>query len=240
MIWIKKPELRNALGPDDLAELSRQIEILGRGNRPFVLAGEGKMFCSGFDLRLCQRDPGVLAELLRRLSRTVQRMKECPVPIVVAARGGAIAGGCALLTGADIIVGDEQAKYGYPVTPLGLSPAVSAPTLARMIGNGPMRGRMLDPALIGGVEAARIGLVHELVVGGEEVLPRALAIARMLADKPPAALAATKKWVWEAADRLAELNGPGSAEASRLGLETSLASGADPECVERLAALRFK
>lgn len=197
---LDRPDKRNALTPDALAnleEIARHVRAgCGRADA-LVLAGSGPVFCAGFDLHLCRDDPGVSAALMERLSRAIRSLRSLPTPVVVAAHGAAIAGGCALLGGADVVVTDRSARLGYPVVRLGMSPAVSGPTLSRMVPGGALRRLLLDPGLIDGVEAARVGLAHRLVDSPDEALPQALEIAEALASKPTPGLHTTKRWLNE-------------------------------------------
>lgn len=205
---LSRPERRNALTPAMLDDLGTHIENAGDAHA-LVLLGEGKAFCAGFDLDLCVGEDGDdnLRALLQGLSRCIVGMRALPCPVVLGVQGAAIAGGCALLGGADIVIAQPEAKLGYPVTRLGISPAVSAPFL-RAIPEGQGRRLMLDPGLIDGHRAHAIGLVHEMA---DEPAARAMALAEQLAAKPPHALAATKRW----------LNELSPADARR-GLDTSL------------------
>jgi enoyl-CoA hydratase/carnithine racemase len=243
VVTLSRAEKRNALTPGMLGELRGVIERLksteiaepisvAREARALVLAGDGKVFCGGFDLKMCQDEPGTLELLLRGLHEVIAALRGLPVPVVVAAHGAAIAGGCALLGGADVVVTDAGAKLGYPVTPLGISPAVSAPFLRLLTGDGRARERLLDPALVSGREAARIGLAHECVELPEQVRPRALEIAVGLAAKPAGAVRATRGWLREIED----LRGGGGADVER-GLRASLSvvgSGEEREGLARL------
>ncbi len=223
-ITLTRPERRNALTPEMMVALKAALDRLtDTGTRPppavgiraLVLAGAGKTFCSGFDLDLCREHPNgsVMRALLSGLSAVVAAMRACPVPVIVAAHGAAIAGGCALLGGADFVVADANARFGYPVVKLGISPAVSLPFLRHHVGDGPARARTLDTQLIDGAAAHRIGLVTDLVSSPEEVLPTATALAHTLAAKPPHGLLATRRWL----DELAPADAPRGLAAS-LGL----------------------
>lgn len=233
LVLVDRREKKNALTPDMLENLRAAIERVHeeRGDtRVLLLAGEGGAFCSGFDLSLCRTDPLAMSDLLTRLSRAIRAMRSLPVPVVIAAHTAAIAGGCALLTGADFVVTDAAAQIGYPVVRLGVSPAVSGPTLALAVGSGHARERMLDPALFDGREAVRIGLAHEVVERPEDVRPRAMEVARALAAKPPDAVAATKWW-------FGELEGADRDGALERALAASLAIAGGPEERARLEAL---
>lgn len=198
-IVIDRPEKRNALTPDMMRTIASHAQALEADEnvRAIVLRGEGSVFCAGFDLSLCREDHSAMAELLKELSAVIKILRRCSKPVVIAAHGAAIAGGCALLGGADMVITNRDAKLGYPVVRLGISPAVNAPTLRRAIGDRPMRRRLLDPALFDGNEARRIGLAALCVDTPEDVTPRAQIEAMKLGAKPPAAFAVTKAWINE-------------------------------------------
>ena len=104
---------------------------------------------------------------------------------------------------------------------LGVSPAVSGQTVVTRVGAAPARARMLDPGLISGEEAARIGLVTDLVEEPGAVLPAAMALAGELGAKGPHALAATKRWLG-ALDGTTAGGGPDG-----LGVSLGLAGGVE-------------
>lgn len=218
---LSRPERRNALTPDMLGDLAERIEH-ATDARTMLLLGEGKAFCAGFDLDLCVGPHGDanLKSLLTGLSRCIAAMRALPIPVVIGVQGAAIAGGCALLGGGDVVVAHPDAKLGYPVTRLGISPAVSAPFVATPPGQA--RRLMLDPGLIDARRGCEIGLVHEL---HDDPAARATEQADQLADKPQHALAATKHW-------LNELT-PADAEH---GLATSLGLVGDAESHRLIAA----
>ena len=130
-----------------------------------------------------------------------------------------------MLGGADLVIADRAAKLGYPVVRLGVSPAVSAPTLNSQVLPGPARRLMLNPTLIDGTEAHRLGMVHVLVDQAADVLPSALARAQDLASKPPEALAATRAWLREVE---AATSGPSTTSVDA-ALATSLSLAGGPE-----------
>jgi enoyl-CoA hydratase/carnithine racemase len=236
IVSFSRSELRNALTPDMFAQLHRALDALlgvtaAHRPRSLILTGEGKVFCGGFDLKLCLSTPGTLAALLNALHATIDRLQSIDVPVVIAAQGAAIAGGCALLSAADMVITNAEAKLGYPVTPLGISPAISAPTLSAALGRGPARTRQLDPSVVSGIEAVRLGLAHECVETPGEVLPRAIAVAQQLSSKPPGAFAATKGLLREL--RAADFG----SDASTQALNASLSLAGSAEEHERLTAL---
>ena len=232
-IVLDRPEKRNALTPGMLHAITLAVADLDRepgAVRAITLTGTGASFCSGFDLTLCKRDKRAMGELLGGLSHAIRALRRAPVPVVVGAHGAAVAGGCALLGGADVVVTHAGAKLGYPVVRLGVSPAVTSPLLVQAVGAGACRHHLLDPELFDGAEALRLGLAHECAPDAAGVPARAHAIAEELAAKPPHAQRVTKRW-------LSELDGSLDDHLldAALGASLALAGGAEEQ--ERLAAL---
>jgi methylglutaconyl-CoA hydratase len=231
-ILLDRPDKKNAQTPamlDALAQATGQI-ARDASVHAVVLAGEGSVFCAGFDLSLCIEDEGAMPELLTRLSICVRKIRRLPTPVVGAASGAAIAGGCALLGACDFVVTDAGAKIGYPVVRLGVSPAVASPLLQLAAGHAHARERLLDPGLVSGEEAVRIGLATECVQTRAEVRPRAMAIAHALAAKPAHAVRITKEW-------LNELDGSDGDALLDGALAASLSTANTPEAREHLAAV---
>lgn len=229
-IALARPEKKNALTPAMLTEFTRAIAGIDPAAKALLIHGDGDAFCSGFDLSLCRDNSDALRDLLSGLSAAIAALRSLPIPVVMAVHGAAIAGGCALLGGADIVITHADAKLGYPVVKLGISPAVSMPFLVPAVGPAHARARALDSSLISGAEAYRIGLAHECVPVATDVLPLARNVAEELAAKPSVGLKATKAW-------LNELDGTMNSGRAARGLSTSLSLVGSAEERERLAEL---
>lgn len=227
IIWLDRPEKKNALTPGMLDDLCSALTQAGTHATVVVLAGKGDALCAGFDLTLCRDNSDALKHLLSGLSRAIRLMRDLPCPVVIAAHGAAIAGGCALLGGADVVVTHESCKLGYPVLRLGISPAVSTPFFAAAIGHGRARERQLSGQLFTGGQAMEWGLAHAMASTPEQVIEEACIIADQLACKPSAGLTATKQW----------LNELSPCSQARAALETSLSLVGGAEERSRLSAL---
>ncbi len=203
IIRLDRAAKKNAQTPAMLASLCATIRT-SLSARAIVLSGVGDVFCAGFDLSSARDDESVLPALLRGLASAVRELRGAPCPVVGSAHGAAIAGGCALLCGCDFVVTDRGAKLGYPAVKLGISPAVSAHHLACCVGAGSARTRLLDPGVVGGEEAVRIGLASHLVETPGECEAKAAEVATALAAKPRHALGYTRRWLNELEGSLAE------------------------------------
>lgn len=215
-IVLARPDRRNALTPEMLRAMTVAGAELSQTCDAILVHGEGPAFCAGFDLDLCRDDPGgaVLGQLLEGLWGAVRAFRSQPCPVVMAVHGAAIAGGCALLGGADIVIAERGTKLGYPVTRLGISPGVSTPFLSAQLPSGGVRELQLDPGLISCDRAWELGLVSEVVDGMEATMERARRVAMDLRSKPRQALRETRRW-------LVDLSSQGDRSES-LGLETSM------------------
>lgn len=249
-IALRDPTRRNALDAEVLAALREAIgEAAFRadssdrdGERIDVvrLRGDGAWFCSGFDLAGCAEEPRRVAELLAGLSGCVRALRALDVPVVARVGGGALAGGCALLTGCDFVVVAPDAQLGYPVHRIGISPAVSAPSLASRMGPA-ARALLLSNDLIDGRTALSTGLATHLAPdAGVEALDAEVArlVERLLA-KGPRALRETKRWIRRVEDLGSGETGPGAQRDERAfeaARDASLALAGEVEFATMLRA----
>ena len=193
-ITLNRPEKHNAMLPGMLQDLRTAVlEHTSAG--ALLINGAGSSFCAGFDLKACAADPdgGTMRSLLNELSSVVVALRSAPAPVVMAVHGVAVAGGCALLGGADIVVADQNTRLGYPVVKIGVSPAVSSPFMLASLPHGAVRSRLLDPNLISAGRALSLGIVHEVVDHGLTEI--AMRHAASLANKPGIGCKATKEWL---------------------------------------------
>lgn len=232
---LDRPEKRNALNERGLRDLSLEAGALAADDsiRAVVLRGEGPVFCAGFDLAPVVDEPELLGGMLDALAEACLTLKRLRVPVVVAAHGAALAGGCALVASCDFVVTHQTAKLGYPVVTIGVSPAISAPALAGRVGAGVTRQRLLDPTFIDGLRARAVRLADLCVDIEEDTIPRAQLEAKRFADKPAHAVQRTKAW-------LNEVEGADTDAAANAARDASLALVGNHEQRELLARVMAK
>jgi methylglutaconyl-CoA hydratase len=112
--------------------------------------------------------------------------------MIAAVNGAAVAGGAGLVSVCDLAAAIPGAKFGYPEVRRGLVAAMVMPYLMRHVGERMARYLLLTGELIDAEEARRAGLLNAVVLA-EELLDRAMAWARSLAEGGPQALAQTKE-----------------------------------------------
>ena len=189
----------NALNLEMIEELTSVFEGEAAQDsvRAVIVTGAGRMFAAGADIRgFLEHDPISGPHPSIRLANDLFNLIEAyPKPVVAAVNGACLGGGNELAMACDFRLAAASASFGQPEIKLGLIPGWGGlQRLPRLIG----RGRALDLLLTGRAvdahEAQAIGLVSEAVEPAE-LLPRALALARMLAGMPPIAVAYTKERV---------------------------------------------
>jgi 3-hydroxypropionyl-coenzyme A dehydratase len=191
LVTLQRPEKRNALSIELRTELERAFGGLADDDQIacVILTGAGSAFCSGMDVTQFGGDREHKRRLVETSTGAFQAVGSCPKPVVAAVNGPALAGGFALALLCDLRVASESATFGFPELPRGIPPSFAAarralsPALAAELC---LTGRVLDAA-----DAARLGVVSE--VAGADPVPRALEIARGIAEMPRRAILETKR-----------------------------------------------
>jgi enoyl-CoA hydratase/carnithine racemase len=218
-ITLARPERKNALGPVMINDLIWALDDARDDPtvRVIVLAGDGKAFCAGADLRemigrsedskLAAR--GDFGELLLRFPTLYK-------PTVAKVQGVALGGGLGLAASCHFALAAESAQLGTPEVLRGLFPMQIMAVLERLMPRRKLVDMMLLGKTVDAREAEQLGLITRAVPDVE--LDREVdALARQLASRSPAALraglaaheATTGKPISEAVpylrDQLAEL-----------------------------------
>jgi methylglutaconyl-CoA hydratase len=205
-LTLSRPAIHNAFDDRQIAELSAAFGELARDEsvRALVLTGAGRSFSAGADLNWMRRTATYgEAENLRDANALADLMKalyELPQPTVARVNGAALGGGTGLVACCDIVIASEDAQFGTTEVRLGIIPAVIGPYVIAAIGARQARRLMLTGERITAYEAARIGLVHE-VVAADQLDAAVERILAHLLKGGPRAIAAAKRLVRDLAER---------------------------------------
>ncbi len=189
---------------DDLDAALAALEAADPGDvRAVVVGASGeRAFSAGSDVGAFEghRGPGGRAHFERE-SRVSARLAALPMPTIAAIEGNALGGGLELALCCDIRIVSERAMFGLPEARLAVTPgAGGTQRLPRVVGLARAKELILTGRVLDAAEAARIGLVHEVVPAGEAVA-RARAIGEEIATLGPLAVRAAKALVDGALDR---------------------------------------
>ncbi len=203
-ITINRPDVLNALDAEAESELQRIWEDLERRDDVWVavLTGAGdRAFCTGADMSAAavnltgleywaQERPGGFGGIAYRRSLNI--------PVIAAVNGYALGGGMEMVLGCDIVLAVESASFGLPEPRVGRIPLDGGVfQLVRQVPHHLAMGLLLTGRRISAGEAARYGLINEVVPAGE----LDLAVERWVSDIlacAPLSLRAIKRMVQSA------------------------------------------
>jgi enoyl-CoA hydratase len=129
-----------------------------------VLAGRGRAFCAGNDIReMATLTPSDAHALAERQGRLMERFGTLPQVTLAAIDGFALGGGCMLAVAQDLRMASDRAKFGLPEVTLGFNPAYGIARVLDVLGGGVARDLLLTGRTIRATDALRIGLVTRVV-----------------------------------------------------------------------------
>jgi enoyl-CoA hydratase len=240
IVTLNRPEVRNAMSPEVLCRLYDAWQEVNNDDavRVAVLTGAGdKAFCAGADLgRLIplisktrepedEWDHRYLANVDDLGNKASLRIHNVDKPIIAACNGHAIAGGMELVQGTDIRVAAQGALFGVQEVKWALFPAGgSSVRLPVQLPYAIAMEFLLTGQLVDAQRAHELGFINH-VVPSDQVLPKALEIAEVIAANGPLAVRTIKSTA-------RALLGVPEAEAMRLESKLSAPVFASQDAVE--------
>ena len=205
VVTLARAAARNALTLDMVRQLRAVLADVAADPaiRVVVLAGEGKAFCAGLDLKqviLGEEAPKgpvaniALQELFAGLMLQIHRMRQ---PVIAAVQGAAVGAGFGVALAADIRIAGASAQFVIGAVRIGLSAGECGISyhLPRLIGAGRAFEIMLTGRSVSAGEALATGLATQ-VVDDSALLDEALATARMITANAPFSIKHTKQVMW--------------------------------------------
>ncbi|BAH50016.1 enoyl-CoA hydratase-related protein [Rhodococcus opacus] len=205
VVRLNRPERLNAF---TLGMRDRIIEVFDECDaddsiRAIVLTGTGRAFCAGADLAaggdtfVMDGDPDTGEAPPDSGGQTALRIYRSTKPVIAAINGPAAGVGVTMTLPADIRIASDTAKFGFVFTRRGLVPeACSTWFLPRIVGISTAVEWAVGGKMVPAAEALDRGLVRE-VVPADDVLPRAIEVARELAaGTSPVSVALTRQLMW--------------------------------------------
>ncbi len=201
LITLNRPDRLNALTFEVYGELCSTFRSLDReaSVRSVVLTGKGRGFCSGGDVEgiiaeLFARDARGLLEFTRVTGALIQSICELRRPVIAAINGVCVGAGAVIASACDLRIAAETARFGFIFPKVGLSGADMGASflLPRIVGRGRAAELLFFGKIIDAKEADRIGFTN-VVAPAEQVLDKAMAWARELAEGPAFAHSMTKQ-----------------------------------------------
>jgi enoyl-CoA hydratase len=196
-VTLNRPEQMNAMNTGMGEDLLACFDALNhdREVRAIVFTGAGdKAFCAGGDLK----ERNEMTDETWRAQHVIFeqgafRVLNCPVPVIAAVEGFALAGGCELCVLSDFVVASETAVFGVPEVTLGIFPGIGGTQLLPRILGAPLAKELIFTGRrMKADEAKAAGLVNHLVPAGH-AKAKAHEIATRIAQNGPIAVRQAKK-----------------------------------------------
>lgn len=198
-LTLNRPDSGNAMNAVMMREL-REVSIRCDEDpeiRAVLIAGAGKMFCAGGDLRsfAAQGDglPAHLKSITVDLHGAVSRLSRMDAPVVCAVNGFAAGAGFSLAIAADLVIAAESARFTVAYSAVGLSPDGSCSFfLPRLVGLRRTQELMLTRRVLSASEALDWNLVTR-VVPDDALQEESLKLATAFASGPTRAFGGVKR-----------------------------------------------
>jgi enoyl-CoA hydratase len=194
-LTLARPEALNALNRALTEAIESALDRVApmEDVHVLVVAGRGRAFCAGDDIReMAELGPSDAQALAERQGRLMERFGTLSQVTLAAVDGFALGGGFMLAVAQDLRMASDRAKFGLPEVTLGFNPAYGIARVLDVLGGGVARDLLLTGRTIRATDALRIGLVTRVVAP-----PTLEASARQWAEEiarlPREGIAATKR-----------------------------------------------
>jgi methylglutaconyl-CoA hydratase len=196
-LTLNRPEKRNAISFELIDDVVRALDEVAKSDAiVLIVTGAGKAFCSGMDLdnlkALLGRTPEQNLQDSQTMVQLFRSLYEFPKVTIAAVNGPAIAGGTGLALLCDFTLAVPDTKFGYTEVRIGFVPAIVSTFLLRQVGEKQARDLLLTGRIFGSEEAARMGLINE-IVPATNLMARARELAALLTENSASSLRATKQ-----------------------------------------------
>jgi enoyl-CoA hydratase/carnithine racemase len=195
-LTLNRPKQYNALSEELLAALQEAFDEIAadKSVRVVILAGAGKAFCAGHDLKQMRANPrqAYYEWLFKTCSRVMVAMTRLPQPVIARVHGIATAAGCQLVANCDLAVAVEDAKFGTSGINAGLFCTTPGVALSRNVHRKHALEMLLTGDIIPAEQALAFGLINRVVPAAQ--LDDAIAeLAGKILNKSAAAVATGKR-----------------------------------------------
>jgi enoyl-CoA hydratase/carnithine racemase len=167
LLTLNRPEKRNALGKEAELEMMDCFQKAAEKKtaRVIILKANGPIFCSGHDrMEVLNQPIGNVRELFQTCIDMYALMRAIPQPIIAQVHGIAMAGGCHLVAGCDLVMAAENGAQ-FAMTGVKIGYNCSTPTVAvsRAIGQKRTLEMLFTGNFISARQAMEWGLVNRVV-----------------------------------------------------------------------------
>ena len=235
-LTLNRPQQFNALSVEMMTALQSALDSIAAdpGVRVVVIAGAGKAFCAGHDLKQMKENVTLdhYRALFTQCSKLMLTIQRLPQPVIARVHGVATAAGCQLVATCDLAVAVEGARFGVSGINVGLFCTTPGVALARNVSRKEAFEMLVTGDLIDAVTARERGLVNRVVPADQLDAEIAKLTASILA-KPAVAVAMGKEMFYRQIEA-------GTEAAYQMAGQTMACNLVDPVAQEGIDAFMAK
>jgi enoyl-CoA hydratase/carnithine racemase len=199
-LTLNRPTQFNSLSQELIAALQAQLDAIATDQsvRVVVIAGAGKAFCAGHDLKELRSDPRkeFQQQIFRQCGRMMMTLTQLPQPVIARVHGIATAAGCQLVSMCDLAVAAQGARFAVSGINLGLFCSTPGVALSRNVSRKQAFEMLVTGEFIDAASARQRGLVNR-VVAAEDIDDEIGRLAASIVAKSPVAVAMGKQLFYQ-------------------------------------------
>ncbi|NTV10630.1 MAG: enoyl-CoA hydratase [Zoogloea sp.] len=199
-LTLNRPGQFNALSLAMLEALLAEVEAIEKDAsvRVVVLAGAGKAFCAGHDLKEMRGNytKSFQQALFRLCGKLMMKLVQLPQPVIARVHGIATAAGCQLVSMCDLAVAADSSRFAVSGINVGLFCSGPGVGLSRSMHRKQAFEMLVTGDFIDANEARSRGLVNR-VVPLDELDEEVSRLAASIIAKSPLAVAIGKRFFYQ-------------------------------------------
>ena len=199
-VSLNRPDKHNGLDKQMFIELVQTAKAIRKDRtiRCVILKGEGPSFCAGLDFAAVSKTPTMIPKFFAKLpwskdnmfQRVAHIWRDLPVPMIAAIHGNCFGGGMQIVLCCDYRIATPDANLSILEMKWGLIPDMTGMvTLSRLTRVDIAQELTMTGRFFTGEEGSEYGLISKV---SANPLAEAEALAKVICEKSPDAIAATK------------------------------------------------
>ncbi len=194
VLTLNNPKKLNVLNTNFVEEIYDHLSNIEKKAKVLVIFGTEKAFAAGVDINEINSLSFEKALLEEFIDSKWERILNIKIPVISGVEKYALGGGFELALASDIIIANENAKFGFPEINLGLMPGLGGTQLlTRIIGSKKTSELIMSGDFIDAEEALRLNIISKIVYTPADLKEETLKLAKKIAEKSPTSLRLIKE-----------------------------------------------
>lgn len=194
ILTLNNPKKLNTLNTNFVEEIYDHLSDVEKKANVLVIFGTEKAFAAGVDINEINTLTFEKALLKEFIDYKWERILNVKIPVVSGVEKYALGGGFELALASDIIIANENAKFGFPEVNLGLMPGLGGTQLlTRIVGSKKASELIMSGDFIDAKEAFQLNIVSKVLNSFVDLKQETLNLAKKIAEKSPTSLRLIKE-----------------------------------------------